>query len=151
MGNELTVGEKINGIHIKLLDKTLQKAFSDSETKSYTLLLKEVDAGEDETHFSVDLEVLGVDEQPPAPEDTVLLDDLTAYQLHFDYDLATFLGRTVEVITSSATRLFNALFVPFIGIECLIAPKDDGWRIVLTRIVEREDERDPSDFEEIKF
>ncbi len=143
-------GAEVKGIHIKLLDKTLMKMFADSGRKPLRLRLREIDA-EDESHFSVDLSLLAVEEELPPGDEVVDIDRLSAFELHFDFDLATFLDRTVAVLTSSATRLFNALFVPFLEVECVVAHHGDGWKIVLTEIVEREPEKDQSDFEEIQY
>ena len=151
MTNEITVGTKLNAVHIKLLDKILQKAFSQNQNKCLRLIVRDFEEGEDESHFSLDIEVLGTEESLPPTDDVVELDKITAFSLHFDYDLSTYLERQVLVLTSSATRLFNALFVPFIEVECVVCSEGEGWKIALVRIEEREDESDPADFDEIKY
>lgn len=150
MGSEIKAGAEIKALHIKLLDQTLKKAFSDNAEKPLRLLFKEVDSPDD-THFSLDMRVLGIEDMLPPTDDVVELDKLTAFDLHFDFDLATFVDKTVLVISSSATRLFNALFVPFTKIECVAEPFEEQWKIAITGIEEREEEVDLSDFEEIQY
>jgi len=152
MSSEIKVGTAVKGLHIKLLDKTLMKAFSDNGKKPLRLVMRESDVDGD-SHFSLNLTVMGIEDELPPSDDVVELDGLSAFDLNFDYDLSTFLGRIVLVITSSATRLLNALFVPFVQIECVIEPlnEHEQWKIVITGIEEREEELDMGDFEEIKY
>lgn len=149
MTDQIKPGQPIKGLHIKLLDKTLEKAFSNNGNKPLRLLINEVDTGDE--HFSLDLEILEVLDIMPQCDDIVELNKMSAFELNFDYDLSTFLGRRVAVVTSTASRLFNALFVPFYQIECVVDSLGSDWKIALTEITEREDDLDPADFEEIKY
>jgi len=150
MSGKIKPGTHIKGLHIDLLDDTLMKAYKTNGCKPVKVYIKEAD-NDDDSHFSVDVEVLGVQELMPPSDDVVELDKLSAFELHFDYDLSTYLERSVLVITSTATRLFNALFVPFSEVECVVEPFGGDWKIALTSIVERESDSDTADFEEIKY
>lgn len=149
MNDQIKPGEQIKGLHIKLLDKTLEKAFSNNGNKPIKLLITEVDTGDE--HFSLDFEILEIVDALPQSDDIVELNKMSAFELNFDYDLSTFLGRRVAVVTATASRLFNALFVPFHQIECVVDSLGSDWKFVLTEITEREDDLDPADFEEIKY
>ncbi|MEM4409310.1 MAG: hypothetical protein QXI19_11285 [Candidatus Caldarchaeum sp.] len=149
MTREIKVGSELRAVHIKLLDKTLMKAFSDSGAKPIRLSAREVDS--EDPHFSLDLTFLGLEDALPSADYVVELDKLSAFDLHFDYDLSTFIGKTVLVLTSSASRLFNALMVPFCSVECVVEPMGSNWKIAITGVEEREREGDPADFEEVQF
>lgn len=150
MSGEIKPGAHLRGLHVDLVDETLMKAFKHNGGKPLKLYFREA-GNDDDSHFSFDVEVIGVEELLPPSDDVVELDKLSAFELHFDYDLSTYLERSVLVITSKVARLFNALFVPFSEIECVVEPIGGEWKIALTNIEEREPEGDPADFEEIKY